>query len=384
MKQLTVILVGMSSRADWQQGILTKTGKKMQAGVVNRNFHVLQTLLKRPEVVRVISVDFLPFSLRKSVKQLWQSQLWRTTSSTQARGMTWRLDRVTSKWWSLAALRAPDVAQLKKFVVKGSGLVIWSYHPFFPEVFQLLEPAIKIFDTVDNWAEHPVYANYAELLQNNYSLIDQTADFIFTVSPDLRLVFPTNSHISWIPNGVDVRHFSEPNQSPQFNSLAQPFVVYCGVIQERFDINLMVETAKLLPHIKFVIAGPVWEGIDLTPLRRPNIQLLGPVNYEQLPSLLARASCGIIPHRVNRFTASMNPLKLYEYLAAGLPVVSTPIKGTEQFPGGVMVASTPVEFAAAIQKSLSYTHQQKQQLRDLVTDQTWDIRVEQMLSHLNL
>lgn len=382
MKQLTIILVGMSSRVDWEQGILTKNLQRMQGGVVNRNYHVLQTLLRRPEVEKVISVDFLPYNLRKSIKQGIQTHWWRRTKTTQAKGLTWRLEAVTGKWWSLSSLRVNALTQLKSYINPETQMVIWSYHPFFPEVFSQLPGAIIVFDTVDNWAEHPAYAKYTKRLKNNYSEIDSSADYIFTVSSDLKKLFPKNSQVTWVPNGVDVQHFSTPHDPQEFNVLPQPFVVYCGVIQDRFDVKLVAATAALLPQIYWVIAGPVWKGMDLTSLNLPNVRLIGPVNYRQLPNLLARASCGIIPHKINQFTASMNPLKLYEYLAAGLPVVSTPIKGTEQFPSGVLTASTPQEFAAAIQKALTYSPEQKIRLRQLIIDQTWDTRVQLMLKKI--
>lgn len=382
MKQRTVILVSMSSRADWQEGILNKKFQHLQAGVVNRNFHILQTMLKRPEIERVISVDFLPFTLRKSIKQVMRTRLWRSTPETQDRGLTWRVDAITPKWWSVSALRAKDVAHLKRLVVPGTEVVVWSYHPFFPEIFQQYPTAKKVFDTVDNWSEHTAYIQYQQRLKKNYVRIDKTADVIFTVSPDLKKVFPENTHVYWVPNGVDVQHFRQPSNNQQFNLLPKPFVVYCGVIQERFDLSLVEQTARLLPNIHFVIAGPIWEGINLASLHLPNVHLIGSVDYQQLPSLLARASCGIIPHIVNRFTASMNPLKLYEYLAAGLPVISTPVKGTEQFPTGVTVASTPPEFATAIKKAIAYSSEQKKQLTSLVTEHTWETRLDTMLSYL--
>lgn len=380
MKQLNVIMLGMSSQAEWDQGILNKKMQKVQAGAVNRNFHILQQLLKRPEVARVIHVDFLPFTTRKVIKETLQAKLWRSTSKTQARGLTWRLDQKNPKWWSLACLRWQDVKHLKSFISTDTELVIWSYHPFFPQVFEAFPNAKKVFDTVDNWAEHPVYASVRERLKQNYGQIQHQADIIFTVSPDLRQLFAKHQNVTWIPNGVDPEHFSQALNPEQFSALPRPFVVYVGVIQERLDVKLLEQTARLIPSIQIVLAGPVWEGTPLGGLRElKNVQFLGPVPYQDLPNLLSQASAGIIPHQVNRFTASMNPLKLYEYLASGLPVISTPVQGTEQFASGIRVATTPTEFASAIQQAISFPTQEKQKLKLLVQNQTWDQRVDQMI-----
>ncbi|MEK7540250.1 MAG: glycosyltransferase [Patescibacteria group bacterium] len=381
MKKLTIIMLGMSSQAEWDQGILNKKMQTVQAGAVNRNFHILQQILKRPEVVRVIHVDFLPFTKRKVIKEALQAKLWRSTSNTQARGLTWRVDSKSPKWWSLACLRWQDVKHLKPFIPPDTEVVIWSYHPFFPQVFDLFPYAKKVFDSVDNWAEHPVYAPVKERLKKNYQHIQDQADIIFTVSPDLQNLFAGHQNVTWIPNGVDVDHFSREASNPeQFSTLPRPFVVYIGVIQERLDVELLEQTARLIPSIQIVLAGPVWAGTPLGGLRElKNVMFLGPVPYQDLPNLLSQASAGIIPHRVNRFTASMNPLKLYEYLASGLPVISTPVQGTEQFASGVRVATTSTEFAAAIQQAISLPTPEKQKLKLLVQNQTWDQRIDQMI-----
>lgn len=381
MKKMTVIMLGMSSQADWEEGILNKKLQKTQAGAVNRNFHILHHLLLRPEVARVIHVDFLPFTTRKKIKEAVQSKLWSSTVNTQAKGLTWRLDKKSEKWWSLACLCWKDVGHLQKYIVPDTDLVIWSYHPFFPQVFNLFPQAKKVFDTVDNWAEHPVYAKVQARLKQNYQTIQKIADIIFTVSPKLQELFSGHQKVVWIPNGVDVEHFSQAKHPEQFVDLPQPYVAYVGVIQERLNVSLLEQVAQLLPQIHFVLAGPVWAGTELEGLPQlPNVHFIGQVPYQDLPNLLHRASAGIIPHHVNRFTASMNPLKLYEYLASGLPVVSTPVQGSEQFASGVHLAATPELFAAAIVEATHITTQERQNLKRLMQDHTWDQRVDQMLN----
>lgn len=380
MKPMTIIMLGMSSQADWDQGILNRKLQKVQGGAVNRNYHVLQHVLKRPEVARIIHVDFLPFTPRKMVKEFLQAELWRSTPQTKDRGLTWRLDQRTDKWWSLACLRLSDLLQLKTYILPETELVVWSYHPIFPQVFGLFSGATKVFDTVDNWAEHSAYVGMKQQLLDNYQHITQTADVIFTVSPELKKLFTPHRNVTWIPNGVDVEHFSSALPTEKFSHLKQPFAVYVGVIQERLDAELLEQVAKLTPSVQFVLAGPVWEGTPLAGLKAlDNVHFIGPVPYQELPQLFSQASVGIIPHRVNRFTASMNPLKLYEYLASGLPVVSTPVQGTEQFSAGVQVRREPKEFSQAVLAAVQISPEDKTKLKQLVQDQTWDKRVEQMI-----
>lgn len=383
MKPLTIILINMSTRADWEQGIMNKWGHIMQTGVVNRNWHVQQQLLKKPEVQQVISVDFIPYNLKKQIKQVVQTKLWKKTKDTKAKGFTWRLDQMSPKLWSMACLGPKPLKCLYPFIKPQTQLVVWSYNPFFPDVFSYFPQAISVFDTVDNWSTHPVYKRYVSRLQSGYQEIGRVAKQIFVVSPDLKRLFPTNAQVTWIPNGVDFAHFSSPKNVNQYQHLKQPFVVYAGVIQERFDFKLLEQTARLLPYIKFVIAGPIWKSVKSDILRSSkNIQFIGPIPYADLPNLFSRAVCGIIPHHVNRFTSSMNPLKLYEYLAAGLPVVSTPIQGTDQFPLGIFIAKTADQFAQYVEEAKKFGLKEKQLFQTQVLSHTWEQRASQMLTLL--
>lgn len=378
--QYTVIVVGMSSRADWEQGIVNKRLKTIQPGVVNRNFHVVQTLLRRDDIYQVITVDFLPFTWRKRLKEILQAKLWRSIPGTRAWGVGWRVDQVKEKWLTLACISQRHVKKLTPFISGDSPILLWSYHPFFPEVFSMFPGATSIFDTVDDWSTHPAYAAYANTLKAHYQSISTRADIIFTVSPILKHTFPHHPKTVWIPNGVDIMHFSSPSNMDQFAHIPAQSVVYSGVIQERFDIQLMKATAEQLPDIQFILAGPVWPEVDISPLAAvPNIRFIGPIPYADLPNLFAHVRAGIIPHVINAFTQSMNPLKLYEYLAAGLPVVSTPVSGTEQFPNGVFLANTAQEWVKNIRKACALTEEERVALQHSVKDHSWDQRVDRMM-----
>lgn len=382
MKKKAIILVGMSSRADWEQGILNKKMRLMQTGVVNRNFHILQTLLAREEVAQVISVDFLPFTWKKKVKEIIQAKLWMSFPQTIGRGVSWRLDTVTKKWSSLACVCVKDVKHIKKWIDPQAEIIIWSYHPFFPEVFEYFPHAKTVFDAVDDWSSHPNYQAWRSELVKKYSSINTVAGTAFTVSPQLLSLFPNHPNLHWIPNGVDLNFFSRPQNPQEFSDLPQPFAVYAGIIQERLDVALLSSVAQSLPSVHFILAGPVWENLDIQKLEaEPNVRFIGPVPYTKLPNLFSRASLGIIPHHVNRFTQSMNPLKMYEYLAAGLPVVSTPVSGTEQFSQGVRVATTPTEFSLAVTQAL-HQPKTKKELQELVKNESWESRVTSMLSYI--
>jgi glycosyltransferase involved in cell wall biosynthesis len=128
--------------------------------------------------------------------------------------------------------------------------------------------------------------------------------------------------------------------------------VFTGaVVATKLDLDLIVETARLLPGWSFAFVGAVGAGdprSDVSALERgPNIHLLGPRGHAELPAVLRGADAGVIPYALNDLTASVFPMKVYEYLAAGLPVVATPLpalEGEER----VLFARRPDDFAAAL------------------------------------
>jgi glycosyltransferase involved in cell wall biosynthesis len=124
---------------------------------------------------------------------------------------------------------------------------------------------------------------------------------------------------SAIANGVDIDQFVGPRPSPPPGLPDAPFALYVGVVQERVDVDLMRAAAGVMP---VVVAGPVHAAMQAAMAQSP-LTLLGAVESSALPALLRAAAVGLIPHRVNALTASMDPMKLREYLAAGLPVVTT-------------------------------------------------------------
>jgi hypothetical protein len=105
-------------------------------------------------------------------------------------------------------------------------------------------------------------------------------------------------------------------------------VGYVGKIGHRLDLDLVRTTAQALRSVRFVFAGPILDAGYREPLdAEPNIELLGDVHYDDVPSLLTTFDIGWVPHRVGEFEIGGDILKTYEYRAAGLPVLTTPVRG---------------------------------------------------------
>ena len=262
--------------------------------------------------------------------------------------------------------------------------VVWSFTPFFSRMSELFPGAKWIFDAVDDWREQGQHDAKKEELSDHYVRIRENADTIFTVSSSLRNeLFEKRKNAHWIPNGVDTSHFSAKNENTFPTALAnlpKPVLGYVGIIQERVDANMLMETARAFPDASVALIGPVWrkDAAFKALEAEPNVHVLGPVSYDDVPGAISAFDVALIPHKVDAFTKTMNPLKLYEYLAVGKPVVTTPVAGLQGFEAGIRQAKTPEAFVEAVRESLKNPPEPQAQ-RGLVEGHGWDDRVEKML-----
>lgn len=202
------------------------------------------------------------------------------------------------------------------------------------------------FDAYDDWRELPSMASALRRVRRGYADA-AAADTITFGSAALgaRLARDHGLTGEVVPNGVDVAAMTAGGAAPA-GLPTEPFAVYLGVVQERVDVRLLAETARVVPTI---VAGPVAASVE-PDVVRAGVRCLGPVAPERVPGLLQRASVGIVPHVVNPLTASMDPIKIYEYRAAGLPVVATAVAGTDV--EGVTVVRQPHEWGEAVRQAL--------------------------------
>jgi UDP-galactopyranose mutase len=153
-----------------------------------------------------------------------------------------------------------------------------------------------------------------------------------------------------------------------------PIAGYFGTLTEQNDIELLEHCARSLPHVNFVFAGRVTGG-DYEKLRRmSNVRFLGHVPYEKIPQLCARFDVCLLPWRMSPWIEYCNPLKLFEYMASGKPIVSVPIcEVIDRYSHIVSVAHTPEQFCSSIETELVGDTEKRKQLRISTAKQhTWD------------
>lgn len=380
---ISIIMFSMSPYTEWA------ISKK-----ANRNYHIMRGLEHDPRVSSLITVDFLPHTLKRAVREYVDArklrafgpQVWRSaTSSCYKVSEKLSVLSTVSPVFSQRLFRA-EIRSLVRRLSLHQPTVVWSYTPLYTSYFDALPSALRVFDAVDNWAEHPAYASMQERLRENYEIISKTADLIFAVTPYVvEKLFSRSAHAEWVPNGVDVDFYARPQAEPDdLMRIPHPRIGYSGVIQSRIDFTLLQELVSLSPDMHFVFVGPVWPDAKVGELKRSkNVHFLGSKPFDMLPAYLQGFDVGIIPHAHGEFVKSMNPMKLYEYLAAGLPVVMTPVPGAEPFQEVVHIANDATAFGRAVQSALQeHESSDRERRMQSVQQHTWASRVNTMLSRV--
>lgn len=381
-KKISIVMFSMSSYAEWQRG------------VVNRNYHILHNLLKNDKVDKIVSVDYLPHTLKRLYRNWRENILPIGQIKPYRRGWLTKIFKPSEKLWVYSTVVSKISSkifyrELNKFLKKQGfeEYIVWSYYPLDVEYFKALKPLLFIFDTVDNWAEHPSYLKQKQLLLDNYKTIDNQADAIFTVSSDLQSLFENSHKVYWLPNGVDLKHYEKKYTiiNRDIGEIKKPIIGYIGTIQDRLDLDLLEYLAKNNPDKSLVLVGPVWYAKIIKRLENyANVYFLGRKSYAEVPMYLQQFNVGIIPHKVDKFIKSTNPMKMYDYLACKKPVVSTAGGDVEQFKEVVDIASDYGQFNLFVQKEIAGDNAKLKNRRlEKVKDHSWLNRVEAMLKIIN-
>lgn len=232
---------------------------------------------------------------------------------------------------------------------------------------------LLIYHCADDYAH--VRGFPASLPQVEAELCRQ-AQLVITTSETLRETRRQwNPQTHWIPNGADVDHFSKTAvPAPELADVPRPIVGFVGGLSEWVDLDLLAFLARQRPGWSFVLVGPLT--VDLASIRcLPNVRLLGPRAYRDLPAYLAAMDVALIPFKRNDVTFHADPIKAYEYLAAGLPIVATDLPALRRLSHVVHLADSPEGFLAEIDAALARGREwDREERRAEAARHSWDAR----------
>jgi len=235
-----------------------------------------------------------------------------------------------------------------------SAPVLWTYLPNIAPLIRAMPRRLLVYHCVDRWSAFDDYD--ATLMERSEADLCRTADLIFASAEDLAArCRQYNGNVHYIPHGVDFAHFVsalERGTVPDdLRDIPEPRVGFFGLIHEWVDVDLIAQLAERVPY-SFVLIGDAKTKLDGLQ-RLPNVYHLGRKPYATLPDYCRGFRAAIVPFRRNALTQSVNPIKLREYAAAGLPVVSTDLPEVRRSGDIATCASDVDSWVAAVRDAVA-------------------------------
>ena len=294
-------------------------------------------------------------------------------------GATRSLLRKVHEWMLIAQIRRAVGVFARS---RDKPLQVWSFAPDVPYLVGQFDEECFLYYCVD---EHSAFegmdADYIRVAEQE--LIERADVVVTTSQPLLKAKGVLRSDIALVRHGVDYDHFSRAWSTPggvrppkDIASVPEPIFGFFGLIQFWIDCRLMAEVAKLRPHYSFVLIGDCQ--VDVSNLKRlPNVFLLGRRPYDLLPAYCAAFQAGLLPFVCTAMTQYVSPIKMFEYLAAGLPVVSTPLPEAERFRSSIAIADTAEAFSKACDRVLATDYPgRRKTVSKTVASESWLSKVE--------
>jgi glycosyltransferase involved in cell wall biosynthesis len=256
---------------------------------------------------------------------------------------------------------------------------LWTFLPSVPDYIGTLGESLAVYYCVDEWSLFS-YIDTDGMVDTERALLERV-DCVFAVNEPLaarkRSVNP-ETHVA--SHGVDQPLFGtalEPETAipADIAALPRPVIGFVGTLQDWVDFELITEVSRRHPEWSIVLVGRLL--IDPEPIARlPNVHVLGPRPYDQLAAYCKGFSVGIVPYRISDQLPYRNPLKLREYLSAGLPVVCTALPEADQYDRWCWTATDADGFVRALESAIdSDTPSLRTERSRAMESESWQARV---------
>ena len=278
-------------------------------------------------------------------------------------------------------------ALLRELRAEIAGPVIrWFYTPMMYGIARDVPAEVTVYDCMD---ELSAFKNAPPALLALEAELLKAADVVFTGGYSIyEAKRDRHANIHPFPSSVDRALFAQARVAQadpaDQASLPRPRFGFYGVVDERIDLNLLAAVADARPEWSLAVIGPVVKIDEADLPRRPNLHYLGGKSYAELPAYLSGWDVALMPFAINEATRFISPTKTPEYLAAGRPVVSTPIKDVVRHYGknaGVAIADGPEAFIAACDRMLELSRRPEAwlpEVDEMLASQSWDVTFARM------
>jgi glycosyltransferase involved in cell wall biosynthesis len=238
-------------------------------------------------------------------------------------------------------------------------LILWLFSPTAVGALGLYDEMLSVFDCFDAFGEFPGEERFRDEVKAAMLEAAERADLVLATSEELRArLDKANPNTVIVQNGCEPDHFATGGKEPvsgasilDMSALPRPIIGYMGDIAPWVDLELVAHVARRHRDWSIVLLGPWKQELGIVK-REPNVYAPGSVPYEELPCYARQFDIGTIPFALTELTRVVNPLKLYEYFAMGIPVVSTALPEATRHEDLVYIASTPDEFVSLLEVAL--------------------------------
>lgn len=273
-----------------------------------------------------------------------------------------------------------------------SDAVLWVYHPGFGDSVTRIAHSLIVYDCVDEYTAFPEFRHNKAWIAERERKLCAVAGVVACTAPSLfdtkQQLAPGRTH--FVHNVGDAEHFAqalEPGTpvAADIANLPRPIIGFVGAVSDyKLNIDWLLALSAARPAYSIVLVGPTGvadPSTDVGKLQaRPNVHLLGHRKYPELPGYLKGFDVAVIPYRINDYTRAVFPIKFFEFLASGRPVVISPLPAVREYWNAVRVAETPEAFIEACDAAVAAdTPEAKQQRIELAHQNSWDSRVKKLL-----
>ena len=275
----------------------------------------------------------------------------------------------------------PTLAALRRKLGMGS-FQLWTFIPTALPYLGMPGEKLVVYYCTDEWASFSHVDG--ERIGRMEGDLCRRADVVFTTARSLwerKRGLNVNTHLAL--HGVDHQHFARALDdgttiTEDLASCRRPIIGFFGLVHDWIDLSLLAHVAERRPDWTVAVIGKA--NVDVSTLARlPNVKLLGRRPYEELPRYCKAFSVGVMPFVLNELTSNVNPIKMREYLSAGLPVVSTDLPEVRGYADSVRVARSPDEFLGACEAAVAEDSPEARRRRsEAMASESWEAKVDEL------